>query len=900
LLKPAVTLCTLADEPGPASAEALAQTIASSDGGSPSDCADSLTYQHIPRELAETVRDVREEDVAGRFGQVAGYEILGVLGRGAMGVVYKARQRGLKRIVALKMISAAGHHGPADLARFRAEAVSVAELQHPHIVQIYEVGEDRGHPYFSLEYVEGDSLAKKIGGTPRPPQEAARLVRALADGMEYAHQRGIIHRDLKPANVLLTAAGEPKVSDFGLVKRLEDDAGQTQSGSILGTPSYMAPEQAEGKIKEIGPHSDIYALGGILYELLTGRPPFRAASILDTLQQVRTSEPIPPSQFQPKVPRDLETICLKCLQKDPTKRYDRAAALGEDLHRFLAGEPIRARPVSRAEWLWRWCRRNPRVAALGGAVLSLLVAWTLTSTLLYRLARANERAALSHAASASRNAVLAEHNAREAQSQANLAAVNAERAKANEAHARSQQQAAKQIAQDAIAQMIHLGEQLMGRLRAKHDPARAEAEWLRLRDDLLTMLQKETIPLAERIESQQVSPFAFATLHQRLGDLLRRLGQGAAARREYQQGYERLARIARGQPDNDMARANLGVMQLRLGEAALEQEGDAARARHEFGRAWTIQEEIAQHPRSGNYSAVDNHRILSGIAIKQGIAELALGQPELARERFQNALDLRHAWTAAQPENVSAESYTSEAEVWLGVAYSRLGDWKHARTHFEEAIQICAVLADRYPGDFSFKGDLASVYGEQAAALARIFQDGEAEKAINQSLRYAGDALAHNPEDTAQRLATAAGRERLAAIYQRRGKPARAAAEWRAALQVRTELAQLEPDNVPAQAALALALAHSGKCDEAATKAEELFHANSDRPAVLVPLAQCFAACAAGDSARAPQCRNLAFDALGAAIRHGYRDALAIRTEPDFTQLHSEPRFRSLFDGIKP
>ncbi len=315
----AETVSTLTDLGSQAPQEVMAATIARSGRVLPAVGTESGTFQLTPPSLAATIIDSKDAEASLLGGQVAGYEILGLLGQGGMGVVYKARQRGLNRIVALKMISAGVHHGSVNLARFRSEAVAVADLQHPNIVQIYEVGEDQGQPFFSIEYIAGGSLAKKIDGTPQPPRSAAQLVQALAGGMEYAHQRGIIHRDLKPANVLLTETGEPKVSDFGLVKRLEDDAGQTQSGSILGTPSYMAPEQAEGKIKEIGPRSDLYALGGILYELLTGRPPFRAATVLDTLQQVRTHEPIPPSQFEPKIPRDLETICLKCLQKDPAK-----------------------------------------------------------------------------------------------------------------------------------------------------------------------------------------------------------------------------------------------------------------------------------------------------------------------------------------------------------------------------------------------------------------------------------------------------------------------------------------------------------------------------------------------------------------------------------------------------
>jgi tetratricopeptide (TPR) repeat protein len=534
-------------------------------------------------------------------------------------------------------------------------------------------------------------------------------------------------------------------------------------------------------------------------------------------------------------------------------------------------------------------------------VAILIVAWAATSTLLYRLALSNERAALASASSASQNASIAERNAAEARSKSEEALANAQRANANEARARKQEQAAGAIAQDSIAQMIHLGEQVMRRLRAKHDPARAEAEWLRLRDDLLTMLQREMVPLAERIERQQVSPFAFATIHQRLGDLLRKLGQVEDARREFQQGYDRIARIAHDQPNNDVARANLGVMLLRLGEMALEQGGDAARARDEFDRAWKLQEEISLHPRSGNYTKADNYRILSGIAIKQGAAELGLGHPALARDRCQKALELRQAWTEAEPKNVSAQSYISESELWLAVAHSHLGHWPSARPHFEQALQICKALAAKYPGNASFKGDLASVYGEQGAALARDGQHDEAEKAFNQSLAYSRAILAHDPEDAAQRVVTAAASEQLAALAQNRGKPADAERLWRSALLIRTELAQFETQNVPAQAALALVQAHSGRCDDAMKKAEELLRTNADRPAVLLPLARCFAACAAGTTTDANRRRALllAQDTLSAAIRNGYCDPVAIRTDPEFAHLLSEPGLKNLVDGIK-
>jgi tetratricopeptide (TPR) repeat protein len=307
---------------------------------------------------------------------VPGYEILEKLGEGGMGVVYKARQLGLKRLVALKMMRGA-HASAAELTRFRAEAEAVARLQHPNIVQIYEVGERGGQPFLSLEFVEGTSLDKKLRGTPLAVEEAARDIETLARTMHTAHQRGIIHRDLKPANILLTGDGSPKITDFGLAKQLDQDKAQTQSGAIMGTPSYMAPEQAFARTEAIGPATDVYALGAILYEMLSGRPPFQAALWWDTLEQVCSQEPVPPSRLQPKVPRDLETICLKCLQKEPVKRYASAEALADDLRRFLTREPILARPVSLWERTVKWTRRKPAVAALVGA--SLLAACALVA-----------------------------------------------------------------------------------------------------------------------------------------------------------------------------------------------------------------------------------------------------------------------------------------------------------------------------------------------------------------------------------------------------------------------------------------------------------------------------------------------------------------------------------------
>jgi hypothetical protein len=303
------------------------------------------------------------ELAGGEADSVPGYEILGELGRGGMGVVYQARQASLNRVVALKMILAGAHAGPEQLARFRTEAEAVARLQHPGIVQIFEIGEHRGNPFIALEFVGGGSLADRLDGMPVAANDAARLVEALARAVHAAHQGGIVHRDLKPANVLLTPDGQPKITDFGLAKLLQADRGQTKTGEILGTPNYMAPEQAAGR-KDVGRSADVYALGAILYELLTGRPPFRAETILDTLLLVLEAEPTAPKLLNQQVPRDLETICLKCLDKDPSQRYASAEELANDLRRFLADLPIAARPMAVWERARRFARRHPGKATM--------------------------------------------------------------------------------------------------------------------------------------------------------------------------------------------------------------------------------------------------------------------------------------------------------------------------------------------------------------------------------------------------------------------------------------------------------------------------------------------------------------------------------------------------------
>jgi serine/threonine protein kinase len=350
---------------------------------------------------------------------VPGYEVLEELGRGGMGVVYRARHLALNRMVALKFILADRNASPRHCARFRREAEVVARLRHPNIVQIYDIGEVDGRPVLALEYAEGGSLRERLAGVPLEPRAAVLLLEPLARAVQHAHRQGVIHRDLKPANILLAVGGDsvaegnrplpdrlprdeylgeamvaapmtaciPKLTDFGLARLFDSDLPGSESGVAAGTPSYMAPEQAGGGA--VGPATDIWGLGANLYELLTGHPPFRAATAVETLRLVLTAAPIPPRQLNPKIPRDLETICLKCLQKDPAQRYASARELVQDLRSYLSGEPIH-RPGQRPWWerTWQWARRRPRTAGVLTLVLGMAVLGGVTLlVLLARLGR---------------------------------------------------------------------------------------------------------------------------------------------------------------------------------------------------------------------------------------------------------------------------------------------------------------------------------------------------------------------------------------------------------------------------------------------------------------------------------------------------------------------------------
>ena len=305
----------------------------------------NLSTQSFAMDLDTTAAHVQTPPSKELRIEIPGYKILGELGRGAMGVVYKARQELADRIVALKLMLNSEHAAETEILRFKVEAQASARLHHPNIVQVHDVNQVGDLPYFTLEFVDGGTLSRRIAKETLSVNDAASMMLTLAEAIAYAHSRGVVHRDLKPGNILLTHDGILKIADFGLARRTDDISHLTVDGTILGTPSYMSPEQAYGDQSRIGPLSDVYSLGAILYEFLTGRPPFKAASTWEVIHQVRNTEPTPPSMLEPKLPRDLETICIKCLQKSPDNRYGSAKLLADDLRRFVNKEPILARPI---------------------------------------------------------------------------------------------------------------------------------------------------------------------------------------------------------------------------------------------------------------------------------------------------------------------------------------------------------------------------------------------------------------------------------------------------------------------------------------------------------------------------------------------------------------------------
>jgi tetratricopeptide (TPR) repeat protein/tRNA A-37 threonylcarbamoyl transferase component Bud32 len=663
-----------------------------------------------PRPLAWAVRPA-----------IPGYELLGELGRGGMGVVYKVRQVRLNRVAALKMILAGELAGPEDATRFLGEAEAVARLHHPNIVQVFACGDHDGHPYFEMEYVAGGSLADRLEGTPWEARDAARLVETLAGALHEVHRLGVVHRDLKPANVLIADDGTPKVADFGLAKWLDVESGLTRTDHVLGSPSYMAPEQAEGKAGVVGPAADVYSLGAVLYELLTGRPPFRAATALETLEQVRSAEPVAPRRLRPKLPRDLETVCLKCLRKEPARRYDSAAGLAEDLRRFGAGEPVRARPVGALERAWRWCRREPTQAALSAALTAALVVGFLGVVSQWRRAQGHLDVVL-HQRAQLEDDIRREIAARRALEEAN--------AREQEASRRAQQRF--QLGMEAVDGYSAL---------ARDDELRKDPRLEGLRKRLLGAALRFYTELQKSLEADPTARAGsqLSDAYDQVARLHEEMGAKQEAVEAHQRGLALRETLATAEPADQRLQAALARSLVWTGRALREanRQGEAARS---VERALAIEEVLVRdHPTDAQYKGE-----LAWCLHVLGQIRSQMGQADEAARILERAVALREAMARSKPLNARLQSFLAECQTDLGAAYDDAGRPEEALRWIGRAATTHNKVFRMHPEDVQYRDLLARCLATLGALLHRAGRPG-AERPLDRSVAICEGLVRDHP-----------------------------------------------------------------------------------------------------------------------------------------------------------
>jgi eukaryotic-like serine/threonine-protein kinase len=692
----------------------------------------------------------------------ADYEILERLGKGGMGVVYKARHLPLNRVVAIKMILAGKHASPESLARFRHEAEAAAHLSHPNIVSVYEVGEFQGMPYFSLEFVDGEAMSASLLQASLTVQRAAELMEQVARAVHYSHERGVVHRDLKPSNILITQDGVPKVADFGLARRLGDDYQEhTLTGEIVGTPGFMAPEQARGD-RSIGPSTDVYALGAILYTALTGRAPFVGPTPIDTIQQVVSNDPVPPSRLQPNVDRDLETICMKCLEKDPQRRYGSAAELADDLQRFLDNKPIVARPVTRLERLKKWCKRNPRVAALSSLAASLAVVLLaggyVSAAVISRQKTAEE--------------------------------VARKKAEISEELALDQQE----LALEANRLVLYQTQEFF-----KGKPQLSD-----LRRELLTLISGKIQQLYDTRYEYDVKEIFRASALRQLGQIDYDLGDKEQALKKFLES-EAIARRLIAQGALPRPEMNLSNLDLAIGDA----ERDLGNLEVARDRYLSMIEHRKKY--FGDKEWFMAEQSLAEADGRLGDVYRRLGEYALARPLLENSLEARRKWHKLAPNRVEPMAELAGALGVMSSLYQAMGDLDATNKANDEALVLLAKLA-MHNSDYANVRNLAvrlRARGQQSL----ISRSNDAGEYLEQAVDAFDQLLLEHAGNKDLQEHAAKAHYLLGAYLAGIGQPAEN--NFDRAIELQRPLSEASPENVRLAGTLLMSLARAGRFEEA-------------------------------------------------------------------------------------
>lgn len=838
---------------------------------------------------------------------IGDYETLSVLGQGGMGVVYKARQVSLNRLVALKMIRSAEFASDDQLRRFQNEAEAVATLDHPGIVPIYEVGTYEDQRYFSMKLVQGQGLDRKLDELSKDPRTAVRVVAEVADAVYHAHQRGILHRDLKPANILIDTEGHAHVTDFGLAKKIEEDEGLTVTGAIMGTPSYMAPEQAAGQSSLITTASDVYGLGAILYAVLTGRAPFTGHSVMNTLDQVRNNAPQAPTRLNAKLPRDLEVISLKCLEKDPRHRYASAQALSDDLNRWLRGEPIAARPVGPIVRLRMWAKRKPALAGLSAALMVASILGVIGITWQWREAVSQRN----KAQIARDQALSSERVARTAEADAKLsrdAAIASEK-KAVVARAEAEQNAfiagrQATLALNTIQDMIvQVRTNLVGRDLF----------------DVKTKLLENALSRVDGVagvydQSTSKEATALAALNE-LARIYRELGQSEKAFRMLQKCLVIAKERVKIKEYSDPSRQNLANVYRDLAMVSEEFQRDMKVSLAYNEESLKIWEDVFKNPKKDQY-ALDPKLVKYWLAeayTRVGVSHYRAGEVARGRDYFLKAYTLRRELVAELPEEPQPNQPLTREGAKRDLSYSvmalaetsfRLGDAKMADDYYHQALDLREAAFKASPKDPKVVEELAGVNYMIGEFKLKTGDLASARPHLERSKSLRDELVRSDPKNTIHQRDLAISFYRLGNLADVEKNEKAALEAFESARKIQQHLVEIDEHNDKRLYELMTTLAHVGQTEKATTIADRLIASPKVDNELRLEIARCYAQCARATPSEQIERQQTYFvkamEALRAAAREGFRDRVYLATEPDLDPIRNRDDFKKILGEIRP